>query len=118
MRHLRPHQRLLKAADYRRVFQQPDSRVGRKELLVLARENQLPHHRLGLAIAKKHVPHAVNRNLIKRIAREHFRHLVCAQPSLDIVILTRPAAAKANRAAIGEALHTIFQRLGLETSSQ
>ena len=84
---------------------------------MLARANALPHHRLGLAVAKKHVPLAVNRNRIKRVAREHFRHLAPAQPALDIVILTRPAAGTASRAAIGEALQRLFQRLGLESTT-
>ena len=117
MRHLRPQQRLLSAADYRRVFQKPDARAGQSELLLLARENQLHHHRLGLAIAKKHVPLAVQRNAIKRVARERFRHLAPAHPALDIVILTRPAARSSNKAAIGDALQRLFRRLGLETTT-
>ena len=114
MPRFRPQQRLRSAADYRSVFQQPDARVGRRELLVLARANALPHHRLGLAIAKKHIPLAVNRNRIKRVAREQFRHLAPAHPGLDIVILTRPGADGADKAAIKEALQRLFQRLGLE----
>lgn len=117
MQRLRPHQRLLTAADYRRVFEQPDAKAGQRELLVLARHNTLSHHRLGLAIAKKHVPLAVNRNQIKRIAREQFRHLQSAQPALDIVILTRPGARDATRAGLRKALEQLFQRLGLEMTT-
>lgn len=117
MQRFRPHQRLLTAADYSRVFQQPDAKAGQRELLILARRNHLTHHRLGLAIAKKHVPLAVNRNLIKRLAREQFRRLRNAQPALDIVILTRPAARGADRKNLTSALQRTFQRLGLESGS-
>jgi ribonuclease P protein component len=104
MQCLRPHQRLLTAADYRKVFEKPDAKAGQRD-------------RLGLAIAKKHVPLAVNRNQIKRIAREQFRHLLSAQPTLDIVILTRPGARDATRASLRKALEQLFQRLGLEMTT-
>lgn len=112
----RPRQRLLTAAQYREVFRNTALRSGQKELLVLGRPNQLTHHRLGLAIAKKHVPLAVKRNLIKRIAREQFRLLPPAQTALDIVILSRPAAKTATRKRLNIALGQIFSRLGLETT--
>lgn len=109
----RPSQRLLSAADYRQVFSAPDHKAGQKELLLLARQNQLPQHRLGLAVAKKHVPTAVKRNIIKRLAREHFRELEPSTPSLDIIVLTRPGARGASKARIHAALDRQFARLGL-----
>jgi len=115
---LQRRQRLLTAADYRRVFSHTESRAGSGEILVIARRNGLPQHRLGLAIAKKHVPRAVRRNLIKRIAREQFRHLARAQSSLDIVILTRPAARDADRDQITRSVARLFRRLGLEFREQ
>lgn len=97
-------------------------RAGRDELLALARPNEFGRHRLGLAIAKKHVPLAVKRNLIKRIVREHFRRLAQtepgAQPALDIVILSRPAAKVADRARLHAAITSIFSRMGLETTDR
>ncbi|WP_439106541.1 ribonuclease P protein component [Congregibacter sp.] len=113
----RPSQRLLTAADYRQVFKDPDHKAGQKELLLLARHNDLSQHRLGLAVAKKHVPTAVKRNIIKRLAREHFRVLTPKMPSLDIVVLTRPGARDASSAHIQEALNKQFARLGLTATS-
>ena len=106
---LQRHQKLVTAADYRAVFSKPSARSGQHELLALARENALPQHRLGLAIAKKHVPRAVARNLIKRLVREHFRRLEARHPALDIVILSRPA--------LHRALTKLFERLGLEATT-
>ena len=63
---------MLEAGDYRRVFDQVDARASHRHLLLLGRQNELDHHRLGLVIAKKHVRLAVQRNRIKRIARTRF----------------------------------------------
>lgn len=114
----RPSQRLLTAAEYRRVFNAPDQKAGQREILLLARRSDQPQHRLGLAIAKKHVPTAVKRNLIKRLAREHFRCLIQGYESLDVVVLTRPGARDAEHDIIREALGKQFARLGLRADSQ
>lgn len=114
----RPSQRLLTAAAYRRVFSEPDQKAGQKELLLLAKHNDLSQHRLGLAVAKKHVPTAVKRNIIKRLAREHFRALGPTTPSFDIVVLTRPGARDANSGLIKAALTAQFTRLGLSVTSR
>ena len=111
---LRKRQRLLTAADYRQVFKDTAVRAGRAELLMLARPGEQPFHRLGLAVAKKHVPHAVKRNLIKRIAREQFRRLSNSQAPLDIVILSRPGARDADRHQLARTMGRLFHRLGLE----
>lgn len=85
--------RLLSASDYRVVFSDAALRSGQKEFLLLARGNDRGHHRLGLAVAKKHVRLATQRNRIKRGAREAFRQLPETKSGLDIIFLTRPGAA-------------------------
>ncbi len=80
--------RLLNAQDYSRVFDGPDAKAFHKNLLLLAKANSRSGHRLGLVIAKKNVRLAVQRNRIKRIAREFIRK----NPegvSLDVVVLAR-----------------------------
>lgn len=42
--------------------------------------------RLGLVIAKKLVHHAVQRNFLKRLAREVFRHARQGLPSYDLIL--------------------------------
>lgn len=110
--------RLLSAADYRRVFAAPEVKSGQAQVLLLARRNALGHHRLGLAIAKKHIAAATKRNLLKRLARERFRRLQepdagsCSErATFDIVVLSRPAASEADRATLGKALDAQFLRL-------
>jgi ribonuclease P protein component len=109
------NQRLLTAADYRRVFSAPESKAGQAECLLLAAFNELGHHRLGLAVAKKHIPTAVRRNQFKRIAREEFRHLEDSAAGVDIVVLSRAAANTASteelRDAIGKQLRRVLRRI-------
>ena len=113
---LRRFQRLLNAADYRCVFSAPDFKAGQSEVLLLARRSTQVAHRLGLAVAKKHIPSAVRRNRLKRLARERFRFLPATSPSLDIVVLTRPGAKDASRHALREALDRQFTRIQQKTT--
>jgi len=69
---LQKHTRLLKAAEFDRVFEKP-VRSSDRYFTVLARPNELAHPRLGLVISKRKVRLAVNRNRLKRIIRENFR---------------------------------------------
>ena len=81
--------RLLNAADYSRVFEDAQVRASHPHLLLLARPNQREIHRIGLVIAKKNVKLAVERNRIKRVAREFFRQINSDAPFLDVVLLAR-----------------------------
>jgi len=81
--------RLLTAADYTRVFSRADARAGTRELLLLARRSPAPHNRLGLVVGKKNIRLAVQRNRIKRIAREFFRGLPEQEPPVDVIVLAK-----------------------------
>ena len=86
-------QRLLNAADYKQVFDSNRVKVSNSTLLILAKPVDGHPSRLGLVIAKKNIPTAVQRNRIKRIARETFRKNQFRIP-LDIVFLARQGADK------------------------
>jgi len=103
--------RLLNAGDYRRVFDDVKCKAGHRHLLLLATPNDRPGHRLGLVIAKKHVRLAVQRNRIKRIAREVFRHLPPSQPALDVILLARPGMDKLDNAQLSSILRQQWQKL-------
>jgi ribonuclease P protein component len=109
----RRRQRLLDGADFRRVFQQADPpRSSDAYLTLLARpDNGLDHPRLGLAIGRKVTLRAVGRNRIKRLARESFRAEQASLPSVDIVVLARPAAAAADNATLWASLARNWKRL-------
>ena len=76
----------LKKKEYSYVFDKAEQ-FKIKELLFLYRRNDLGYARLGLAIAKKNVAHAVERNYIKRVVRDTFRK--SKLPAIDVVVLSR-----------------------------
>jgi len=81
--------RLLVPKQFKAVFDSPTGKVPGKHLLILARDNQLDHPRLGLVIGKKSVKLSVQRNRIKRVIRESFRHHQESLAGWDIVIVAR-----------------------------
>lgn len=95
--------RLLKAAEYRVVFKQP-IRAADKFFTVLASYNGTEKSRLGLAISKKSTPKAVDRNRLKRIARESFRQHNVKSAPLDFVVLAKPGTFKADNATLFSSL--------------
>lgn len=103
--------RLLNANDYSRVFDGAEARASHKHLLLLARSNHEPGHRLGLVIAKKNVRLAVQRNRIKRIAREVFRTLPPSTPALDVVLLARRGLDQLDNAELSTILRQQWQKL-------
>ena len=98
--------RLLKPADFKRVFKKSSASSDRY-FKVLARRNDGGGSRLGLAVSRKVDKRAVGRNRIKRVTRESFRMTFETQPrplhptsltpensaGLDFVVLPRPICA-------------------------
>ncbi|CAA0115137.1 Ribonuclease P protein component [Halioglobus japonicus] len=103
--------RLLNAGDYGRVFEAPDARASHQHLLLLARINTGPRHRLGLVIAKKNVRLAVQRNRIKRVAREFFRTLPADSPPIDVVLLARRGMGQLDNDELSSILRQQWQKL-------
>ena len=103
--------RLLNAAAYRQVFDQVDAKASHRNLLLLARKNQLPHHRLGLIIAKKHVRLAVQRNRVKRLAREFFRQQQQVEEGFDVIMLARPGLDQLDNETLSSILRQQWKRL-------
>ena len=90
------HQRLITPTQFRRVFKS-GMRVGDNSMTVIALNNKKAYARLGLAVPKKHVKLAVQRNRLKRIIRESFRQHQTTLAGNDIVVLIkRDMTAKTN----------------------
>jgi ribonuclease P protein component len=65
--------------------------------------------RLGLAVSRKVSPRAVQRNRIKRIARDSFRRHRALLPACDVLLVARSAAASADNAALHAELARLWQ---------
>lgn len=105
-----PDARLHAPPEFRQVFAN-----GRKHvcdgLVVIAARNDQEHARLGLALAKKRIRRAVDRNRVKRLVRESFRHERVHLPSIDVVVLARSRTASMSNASLTAQLATIWQRI-------
>lgn len=100
--------RLLNAEEYTRVFSKP-KRSSDSLFTVLARPNESDLARLGLAVSKKNTRQAVDRNRIKRLVREDFRHIDLR--GLDFVVMNRQGIEKATNEQIRASLHSHWNKL-------
>jgi ribonuclease P protein component len=103
--------RLTEAADYQRVFKHCQCKAVNRWLTVLAVANTLEHPRLGLAISRKVARRAVDRNRIKRMVRESFRHRQSDLGALDIVVLGRNDVAGQSTKALATAMDKLWTQL-------
>jgi ribonuclease P protein component len=104
--------RLVTAADYRRVFSDPKKSADAFfTVLARARQADAGGPRLGLAIAKKQLRNATDRNRVKRLARENFRCNETLVDGIDFVVLTRASARQASNRTLNDSLSRHFRRL-------
>lgn len=101
-------QRLITKNDYSHVFEQA-SKIVTSEFIILYRKNNLGYARLGLALSKKMIAKAHDRNRIKRLLRESFRYE--GLPSVDIIFLARQGVAKQTNANINARLGKTWKKL-------
>ena len=95
--------RLNRPVEFQQVFRSSCRSID-DNLLVIARKNGLAYARLGLAISRKWVRLAANRNKLKRIVRENFRRnqqLLCG---LDIVVTMHRPLPLINNKLLNNAL--------------
>jgi len=108
--------RLLTAGDFSRVFERADAKAQTSQLLILARRNDLGFARMGLVVAKKHAKRAVDRNQIKRIVRESFRHHQSELENFDCVVLSRGGAKNLDKLKLRHMVDQLWTRLGQKSN--
>ncbi len=109
--------RLLKAADFKPVFDNAQFKISSKGLLFLSKHNRINNPRLGLVIAKKNIRLAVQRNRLKRIIRESFRLNQANIPNLDIVVLARKGLDAMDNSELQQHVAKLWQQLQHKASS-
>ncbi len=105
--------RLTRPCEFQRVFERGlHRRVQLEGFFARVREGTQTHARLGFALSKRSLKRAVDRNRIKRLARESFRLHHHQLSGIDIVIMSQADVAQADNAAILHQLDVLWQRLG------
>ena len=102
--------RLLTPGQFQAVFSKP-LRFGSHHITVLITPNSDKINRLGLAIAKKRVKLAVQRNRIKRQIRESFRLHQHELPGVDMVIMVKSGTDKLDNREIKQQLEKIWRKI-------
>lgn len=104
--------RLTRPSEFQRVFERGlHRRVQVQGLFARVRESSRSEPRLGFALSKRSLKHAVDRNRIKRLVRESFRLHRANLPKLDIVVITQSEVAQLNNAAILQQLVILWEQL-------
>lgn len=102
--------RLLTPGHFQAVFSKP-LRFGSSHITILVTPNSDNNNRLGLAIAKKRVKLAVQRNRIKRQIRESFRLNQHNLPHIDIVVMVKSGTDKLENKEINQQLEKIWRKI-------
>lgn len=103
--------RLLSPSQFKPLFDQPKWRASSQHFLLLVSENGLAAPRLGIVIGKRRVKRAVDRNLLRRLMRESFRHRSVDLAGLDIVVLVRADLRDPDKRLIAEELGKVWTKL-------
>jgi len=100
--------RLLAKRDFSTVFEDNHVKRNAPQVLMLCHRPAHPElvtgSRLGVIVAKKQVKRAHERNRLKRLAREQFRHLRHELPVADIVLLFRHPAQFCSNSELSDIL--------------
>ena len=110
MQHFPRHVRLTRGVEFQRVFQQ-GKRLHANGVNARAAANSMGFPRLGMAIAKKALRRAHERNRIKRLVRESFRHHQANLPAVDIVVMCRHDVLTMSNAELFQQLEGLWLRL-------
>lgn len=103
--------RLVHQSDFQSVYANHPSKSSNRSFLALYRPNQLGRPRLGMSIRKHLIPSSVDRNTIRRIMRESFRHCQHRLMSFDIVLLLRSRCDVEDKKTLREDIDRLWERL-------
>ena len=102
--------RLLTPAHFENVFSDATA-ASTPYITLLARKNTLQQPRLGITLAKKRIRRAHERNRVKRLVRESFRHHLALLADLDIVVIGKTGLDQLSNQEIFRLLEKQWKRL-------
>lgn len=114
-------QRLLKAIDFKTVFDNPSFKVHQTNLLFFVKMHEPMSElsgtmedscRLGLAITKKKIKRANERNRLKRLIREQFRlHQYQFNHIFDVVVIVKVGTQSLSNQELFRQIDAGFQQI-------
>ena len=102
--------RLLKAGDFA-ALRGNSKRISVRHFLAEFRPTDQPTCRLGQAVSRRVSKRAVDRNRIKRLVRESYRHIRSELPCVDILMIARSSAVKTPSSDLREDLAMLWKKL-------
>ena len=119
------HARLLLPAEYNRIFAagkrfsgayvtlvaaRKDLQQSSKSMLTSSLTKSTLRPRLGLALAKKQIKRAHERNRVKRLLRECFRANTSRLTGLELIAMAKTAAQKMSNSALSLEIERLISR--------
>ncbi|HEY1726078.1 MAG TPA: ribonuclease P protein component [Steroidobacteraceae bacterium] len=92
-------------------------RMGNEFFTVNVKPNERDGARLGMSVAARILRRAVDRNRLRRLIRESFRHHQSALPRVDIVVGLRPGVKTADNQRLRVALQQLWHRISAPCTS-
>ncbi|RDV24783.1 ribonuclease P protein component [Alteromonas aestuariivivens] len=102
--------RLLTPSHFTYVFNDAIPAVS-SSFTLLARHNQSKAPRLGITLAKKRIRKAHERNRLKRLIRESFRHQAKHLPNIDIIVIGKSGADQLTNEEVFTTLDKLWKKL-------
>ena len=102
--------RLLKPADFA-ALRGRSQRLGTSHFSAEVLPTERATARLGQAVSRRVSKRAVDRNRIKRLVRESFRHVRGTLAAWDILVIARPSAATQENASLRADVARLWQKL-------
>lgn len=102
--------RLLKAGDFA-ALRGNSKRISARHFLAEFSPNAQSSCRLGQAVSRRVSKRAVDRNRIKRLARESYRHILGDLPCVDILLIARSSAVKTPSSELRADLDSLWKKL-------
>ncbi len=103
--------RLASKHEVQSVFDAKPRKVSRQYLLVLFTPNQLSYARLGIIAGKQHLRRAVDRNRVRRVIRESFRHSQAALEGLDLIVMIRSGCSSVDTKTLRNDIDHLWQTI-------
>ncbi|MBL0162361.1 MAG: ribonuclease P protein component [Xanthomonadales bacterium] len=102
--------RLLKAGDFA-ALRGKSRRISARHFLAEYSPNDQANSRLGQAVSRRVSKRAVDRNRIKRLVRESYRHVRSELACVDILLIARSSAVTTSATELREDLAGLWRKL-------